>query len=741
MTGIFKMSMLGAVLTARLPLEDSENDTCSERELDDILQTDLEYWRHEPANVFVNYRGKLSTFNQWFVGKDHFVWLPGAGVPAVLKDDHIAWLDFEHPLKDDNSFKDINSIKDKLLRRAVHCELKSCKYDKSAGYHTCIARNANYVAMNGSVLKGSMDCPAVLYVKDLCPFIAPQEPASHLTKPYCETTIPSNLSCYVGGFSCKTYDAQCKGFSCVCPQGTCYVQEKCERIPDAILDSFQQNSSHGVWVCLNAEHAPSCARTDIHGWISKNRLRVVWNNGGKFVECEYLIYNCQINKLCGVAWDTSVECSWIRADNNVDSLAPGTLDACPSIALGDLKPSNDRNLCGQKLNSEHVFISFGLSKGYFMAQGVKSWGAGGPMRTDYDTCSSQFCDFRCVQDIRTCPLRCCRNLRFLRKYGHTRSENPNMTFADVCTHLGYAIDPIEALEELAAIEESKLAGIGLVALKMTSMPPFNMIQSLQVDPVTWLLFGLCSAIGDWLVSHSSQLAYHAFIESFEIYSSIALASFGGQGIGISASEFTHHAPRVLCKLGIGFMFIFVPSLIRNLAALFGGQMINGVFGIDSEAAQKGAIGPLYSTLKEWGGNFLHNVLDNSPIGDALLKILGGELLAPLFGPLLWQLHHNVVDQPAQFLHGKYLSGWFVRAMARSGVCDTSVHFDSGVVQARMGQLLQGLMSSVTDSLASGPEIELESECVLGSESVKEAQPSDAARASIDKTRMMFERTF
>eukprot|EP00928_Gymnodinium_smaydae_P048235 TRINITY_DN32232_c0_g1_i1.p1 TRINITY_DN32232_c0_g1~~TRINITY_DN32232_c0_g1_i1.p1 ORF type:complete len:773 (+),score=51.87 TRINITY_DN32232_c0_g1_i1:249-2321(+) len=590
------------------------------------------------------------------------MWLAGTGKPAVLRGQMIAW---------------INQHEGNVAR--YYCRISYCHYHRHHGYHRCEAQQAEYKGSHGN-----RKCPPIIYVKNLCPTIAPSETHnSQLSRAYCERKTATAWGICRSAQKCvEQYEGSCSASSsCECGRDQCLVENKCRSVSADLSNSFQRTKPYGIDVCINSKFAPTCAEGSIPGWIYKNRLRILWDVNATIRECEYAIFNCKTSQYLGFAWDTAIECAWKRVKNRVASLAPASPEMCPSISLAaTTKSGNSTRLTSH--NQLHTYISFGVSLDYLQAQFVKSWGAGGPMRTSYDTCAAQKCDFTCTEKIETCSFACCQNSRFLDEYGHLRNrrglgEVPNHSFADLCYLSGFSTDPMLHLEETSALFEQKITGGSLVALKLMMTPPFSIWAS--VSPTEWLIFGIGAALSDWIMAHVTQTSFQSYVAQFPLYDGHAFAILKGKGIAISAEDFrlksgseVQDVP-VLCRLSIGFVFVFLRCLVNTLGALFGTTLSNGLLGIDTAEAQKEDVFRLTGPIRALVGNAVRQYLDESPVGVFLLGLFSGQILGSLLGGLMWQIQNLLGRIPLEFVASTVLANLFTALIVKTSVCRTSHH--------------------------------------------------------------------
>lgn len=177
---------------------------------------------------------------------------------------------------------------------------------------------------------------------------------------------------------------------------------------------------------------------------------------------------------------------------------------------------------------QEVFLSFGLDVGYWQAQVVKSWGAGGPARTVYDTCSSKKCDWRCLESD-DCPFRCCENDLFRLQHGPSTSSRSktsldlsrheemhttdSTTYDLICRGAGY-LDPMREFATALSQYKQKTQNEVLIVLKLATVPGFSAVLAkigVAITPWIWFVFGVVWSFADWVLAHTQQDKFHEWI--------------------------------------------------------------------------------------------------------------------------------------------------------------------------------------------------------------------------------------
>lgn len=495
----------------------------------------------------------------------------------------------------------------------------------------------------------------------------------------------------------------------------CLVGNSCTPLPSKRGPGFvRDNRPAGIDVCLNSRVAPLCAGNSTRGYLYRNRLRVLYKDSdGDVFQCEYAVFNCNTRKLIKTTWDTSIECSWKRVHTRVPNLIPRGPEACPSIAI---KQTNGQQ-AAKYWQTDKVFISFGASVGYVQAQIAKVWGGSGPMRTTYDTCAGSQCDFTCTSEPDTCTFSCCSNTRFIREYGHllTRPDEGNgtMSYLEVCRESGYLLDPLVNLIEARTMFQQQIYGTAWVALTLLST-----FQLAAITPLQWFIYALAVGFIDWMTAHASVRAFQTYIADFALYNGQAIALLKGKGVVIDESELAslmhggagdpQRAP-LTCRLAAGFVFVFLPALIGNMAALLGASIANGVLGMTTAGAKQADIFGILGPLNDLIGKHVHWFLQRTPVGDFVYSFFSGEVIIgnhenkffeALLGPIVSWVTFQIGKSPMKFLASSVLGRLFMYLMETTPICERNV--EGAGLWTRVAQTTEQFLKQNKDEIFAAP---------------------------------------
>ncbi|CAD7961346.1 unnamed protein product [Amoebophrya sp. A120] len=358
-------------------------------------------------------------------------------------------------------------------------------------------------------------------------------------------------------------------------------------------------------------------------------------------------------------------------------------------ARSNFKDSNEPEAPKPKYNK--VFLSFGLDWGYGQAQGIKSWGAGGPARTVYDTCSKQKCDWHCLKD-NSCSFKCCENdlfrqVEFLRVEGTNEYE----TYEIVCRGAGY-IDPMVEFDGALSQYKQKWQNEVLTILKLCTIPGVSALAAkvgLIITPWVWFAVGIVWSFSDWVLAHRQQDKFHEWISDFRI------KDWHGTGLiedGIlihSTKELLEYPSHCLCKFMFGFVYVFLPSFITNVAALLGTELLQGVLGKGATDSARQAwestdlavkfqenVYSFQSFIWKYLGQWLHLVGSylltgdpNSQYAPGWVQFIIDNLREPnaAFGGLMWQLTNAIGYYPNMKLIA-VLQNAVMKLLLSTGMC-------------------------------------------------------------------------
>ncbi|CAD7961437.1 unnamed protein product [Amoebophrya sp. A25] len=367
----------------------------------------------------------------------------------------------------------------------------------------------------------------------------------------------------------------------------------------------------------------------------------------------------------------------------------------------------------------------GLDFAYWQSQLVKSWGAQGPAKTVYDSCSNQKCNWDCLE-ADSCPFQCCENDLFRREHGPNgfyifnsqqsqlmlmQIKNPFVapssskedsdsnynkdhlqddrytTYEQICRGAGYR-DPMTEFEGALAQYKQKSQNEVLVALKLATMPVFSYLVAglgVTITPWVWFVVGVVWSFADWILAHSQQAKFHEWIGDMKIQDWYGTGLLDN-GITVTTAELRRHPWHCMCKFMFGFVYVFLPSLITNLAALFGMLVLQGLLGAGASKDAAHAFASTDLSLKlhdqvysaqnsiwEKLGQHLHQAARSLvPNGETpwWVKVILDSFRQPnaAFGGLMWQLTNAIGYWPNMGLI-YLLQKTLMELMLKTGVCN------------------------------------------------------------------------
>lgn len=649
--------------------------------------TDMYYWRHEPAYLYVKMPNELDMKFQ--------CWLWGTGTPAVLRNDLLSWTG--------------------RSSETYYCRISYCRFLRKKGYHSCSATHAVYDGTNGT---GT--CPSNIYVKYLCPTTAPAgRKGAHFRKGYCSTQPPTRWhACFneylvLGEKACLSRNhGQCHHRKCICPKNSCLVHNTCTEVQGERAKGLAKATPAGIRVCINSEDAPDCAEDSRWGYLHRNRLRVLYSKPrgspkGDVYQCEYLIFNCQVLYWLSTTWDTSIRCSWKRVKTLAPKLEPPRPSACPSIAA-DAKEDNMK-----------VLISFGVGGGDLQAKITDTLGVAGPMLTTYATCAAQKCDFNCTLTPETCAFKCCHNTRFVREHGHllARPEagGEAVSYTEICTRSGFAQDVLLDFQEAPYLFEQRLVGMPLVALKVLSLPGMT---KLVKEPYSCLVFCVSAAIFDWINSHRAMAVFEIYTADFPLYEGHVLTVLKGKGLTIDEQAELQglmaggagdpkRAP-LMCRLLTGFVFVFLQSLVNTMATLLSATLVQALSAIDGSLALVQMFTRIFKPVRKFLVKHARKVLPKGPITEFFLNMLTIEALRDLLASLMGTIERTFSRAPLKFFSSRVLSDLLRDLMIKTGVCDVNKEplqlNQIGGLWKQVGKESQQFLQDTGDQLFGAPSL-------------------------------------